>query len=349
MIVNKNIQPYFSIVIPAYNSEETISNTIKSILKQTYQDFQLIIVNDGSQDRTQEIIEQYTSDRIELINTTNGGPGRARNIGISKSIGKYLVLVDADDELERDNLEKRYNILKNQSVDLVIGSYITKVYDSHKIVDEKKNEAPSQYIANHNKFLQTVYPLMDRQLMYVIWNKVYKLEIIKENNIKFPSYKSCEDRLFNIDYFAHVNNCIVSDEVLYIYSFDGKNSLTNKFSENKFETFVEFYVKSSELINSDKEGFASLFLKGVMSSFASLHTESCWLNTKEKLTYIKTALKNDYVRDATNSSVTDSTMKIIFKLIFKVRNHYFHYLISWLVQKSLDTSPIIIERLKRNY
>lgn len=340
---------FFSIVIPAYNCENTISSTIRSILNQTYQNFELIIVNDGSKDKTQNIIEEHLSNRLKLINIPNSGPGKARNIGIKEASGKYLLLVDADDELNKDSLFIKHQVLKDEEVDLVVGSYITEIWDNDQLMDVKKTKTENMILNNHEEFLQQIYPLMEAQLMYVVWNKIYKLEVIKENNVQFPDYKSCEDRLFNLSFFKNVNTCKISNEIFYKYSFDGKNSLTNRYTENKFESFVQFYKKASKLVMEDKEGFASLFLKGVMSYFVSLHTTSSPLTKQEKSSHIKNALNNNFVKEATEISTTNTLMKKVFKIIFKFNITLFHYFISWLIEKTNHINPQLIEKLKRNY
>ena len=123
----------------------------------------------------------------------------------------------------------------NEDIDLIVSSYELNVLDGQEVVDSKKVQVADQRIETHDDFLTHLYSLMNQQLMYVVWNKIYRLDIVKENKIQFPPYKSCEDRLFNIAYFHHVQSCLIMNDIMYSYTFDGKNSLTNKFLENKFE------------------------------------------------------------------------------------------------------------------
>lgn len=343
--------PYFSLVMPAYNCEDTISSTIESILHQTYKDFELIIINDGSTDGTVLAIQQYLDkdSRIKLFTIENSGPGNARNEGINKARGKYLCLIDADDKLEETNLDKRVQLLIKSRADLIIGSYETNVLNNETVVDRKQSLAPDLILDSKSAFLDQIYPLMDKQLMYVIWNKVYRLDIIQQNGILFPPYKSCEDRIFNLQYFEHVNNCLVTSEILYHYSFDGKNSLTNKYLPNKFDTFKEFYLRAVRLVPKDKAGFSALFLKGTMSCFIPLHSETCSLTLSKKASYIKQVLRDEQVQLAASLSVTDGLFKKIMKFLFKIPSMTLHYMVSWCLYKLSMMNPKTIEKLKGSF
>lgn len=343
--------PFFSLVMPAYNCEDTLGLTIDSILAQSFTDFELIIINDGSTDSTEEVIRNYQKldKRIRYQTIPNGGPGNARNVGIKDTKGEFLFLVDADDQLDKNNLEIRAELLKNSQTDLLIGSYQTNILDNNEIVDQKLTIAPDLFFSTKNEFLEHVYPLMEQQLMYVIWNKVYRLDLIKKNKIVFPPYKSCEDRLFNLEYFKYVKKCLVTSKVLYHYSFDGKNSLTNKYFPNKFDTFEEFYVVASELVPKDKPGFSALFLKGTMSCFIPLHSPSCPLSFSKKRKYIKEVLNNKQIQSAAKLSVTSSLFKKIMKSLFLIKITNLHYFVSWFLYKISTLNPKTIEKLKGNF
>lgn len=343
--------PFFSLVMPAYNCEDTIGQTIESILQQSFSDFELMIVNDGSTDQTATVIQRYTEtdSRVRLKSIPNGGPGNARNVGIKKASGKYLFLIDADDQLEQGNLALRAAILEEHQPDLIVGSYETNVMDHEEIVDKRQTIAPDMLLNSKAAFLEQVYPLMDKQLMYVIWNKVYRLDIIQKNNIEFPPYNSCEDRIFNLRYFEHVEKCVVTSQILYHYSFDGKNSLTNKYFPNKYDTFREFYLRAAKLVPTDVEGFSALFLKGTMSCFMPLHSPGCPLSFSEKRRYIKGVLQDKELKRAANKSVTSGLFKKIMKLLFSIPSVGVHYVVSWFLYKLSMLNPRTIEKLKGNF
>src|SRR6056300_1045134 len=101
--------PYFSVVIPLYNKEKFIEDTLKSVLNQTFNDFEVIIVNDGSSDNSLSIVEQFKSEKIRLFTNKNRGLSYTRNFGIKKAKSQYIGFLDADDLWENDFLETVYN------------------------------------------------------------------------------------------------------------------------------------------------------------------------------------------------------------------------------------------------
>lgn len=343
--------PLFSVVMPAYNCENTVGITIESVLNQSFSDFELIVVNDGSIDKTEQILENYRKkdSRIKFKTIQNGGPGNARNKGIELTSGSYLLFIDSDDLMKDDTLKTYANYLKDENTDLIISSYNMNVLDGEEVLDTRKVEAPNQKINNHEEFLDNVYFLMNQQLMYVVWNKVYKLDIIKKYDIQFPPYNSCEDRLFNIRYFNHVKTCKVVMDVLYDYSFDGKNSLTNKYFDNKFDTFVEFYRELLSLTKKNKRGFSALFLKGVMSCIIPLHSNSCPLSYQEKLAYTKRIVNFPDVQKAVDESLEDTKMRKIMKRLFKTKSVAVNYTASKIMYMVSMTSPKTIEKFKRKF
>lgn len=343
--------PLFSIVMPAYNCQNTVGDTIKSVLSQSVSDFELIVVNDGSTDGTEQVLKQHqqNDERVKFMTIPNGGPGNARNKGIEVAGGKYLLFIDSDDIMRNDTLETYAEHIEEDEWDLIISSYNMKILDGEEVVDTRAVEAPNELLETHEDFLEQVYPLMNKQLMYVVWNKLYKLSIVKEQGIQFPPYKSCEDRLFNIRYFNHVQTCKVVDDILYNYSFDGRNSLTNKYFDNKFDTFVEFYRELLALTEKNRKGSSALFLKGVMSCIIPLHSESCPLSYREKLKYIKRILQFPDVNQAAEESLTDTKIRKIMKTLFKSKSVQLNYNASKMMYRISTTSPKTIEKFKRKF
>lgn len=345
-------KPFFSIVMPAYNCEKTVGSTIESLRKQTFTDFELIVVNDGSTDQTKSVLEGYRKDdnRIKVYSIPNGGPGSARNQGIKKAEGTYLLLIDADDAISSETLGTYAAYLKqNKKLDLIISSYEMNVMDKEEVVDIRLVEAPSHSIDTHEEFLEMIYPLMNKQLMYVIWNKVYRLDIVKQYHIHFPEYKSCEDRLFNIAYFKYVNKCMIVKDVLYHYSFDGKNSLTNQYLPNKFSTFVEFYHQLLKLTTKNEKGSSALFLKGVMSCIIPIHSPLCPLNYREKMKYTKNIVTDPTVIEAADKSLTDTKIRLIMRFLFQTKSAVINYYASKMMYIISNISPKTIEKFKQKF
>lgn len=182
-----------SIIMPVYNGENFIETTLKDIKKQTYSNWELICVNDGSTDKTYEIIKEASIDnsRIKILNMNHIGAGAARNIGFESSLGEYVIFLDSDDNYESTLIETMYNTAKKVNADLCICDF--KVYDlsSNKEM-EKKNDVPSEPFSlkqlNDNAFCDcAVSP----------WNKLIKRKLIIDNNIQFQNFSSSNDLFFS--------------------------------------------------------------------------------------------------------------------------------------------------------
>lgn len=203
-----------SIVIPIYNSEKYIDNFLNILLKQIdkKQD-EIILINDGSKDTSEEKCKKYQEkykENIQLYTTTNGGPSKARNYGLKKANGKYLIFLDIDDCIENNYIEE---MLKHiEKFDLVICGY-------NLIKVDKKEKAIINMSSQEIKKENIISLLKNNQMLNTLWNKIYKLDIIKENNIKFDEKEfRGEDLLFNLDYIANLKKSIlIIDEILYNY------------------------------------------------------------------------------------------------------------------------------------
>lgn len=313
--------PKFSIIIPVYNAEMTITKTIDVLKELDDLTFEVLLINDGSRDNTEKVIKDSIGDdeRFLLFTKKNEGPGLARNYGIEHSKGDYLLFFDADDYPEKTIL-KDYSgfISDNLKLDLIISSFTFRTLNQEKIVDEKKYLVDEYIYSSNKEFLSDMYELMSKQLMYVVWNKCYRRDIIINHNIRFKNYRSCEDRIFNLDYYKYCSLVVMNPKVEYIYEFDGGQGITNQYNKDKFATFKEFYERGNAITNNENiEGMAALLLKGTTSVIFSI-LETGEINRKQKKIEINSILNDASIIEAKKSAVTDTTAKKITKLLFNM-------------------------------
>jgi glycosyltransferase involved in cell wall biosynthesis len=215
--------------MPAYNAEKTISKAIQSVLEQSYKDFELIIVNDGSTDSTEDIVLSWRlrDSRIKNISISNGGVSNARNIALSNSSGEFVAFIDADDEMEAGFIEKMINKMSDEC-DLVCCGYNiisnTGEYLFGLEVDEGKYD-----LRNYYKGIEL---LQEQKLFNWLCNKLFRLSIIKENDILLdPAVKMGEDFLFVVDYITNMKGllyCIPNKLYRYTLSPTGAQAKLNK-------------------------------------------------------------------------------------------------------------------------
>lgn len=205
-----------SVIIPVYNSESSIISCLNSVKQQTYVNFEVVIVNDGSTDNTQKLIEEFIENdsRFILLNQTNHGVSVSRNIGIDKASGEFITFLDSDDELLKTYLEdliKDYQSKPN--VDLVCQGLI-KVFDNKKCVfKNEKNNIYKSYDYN-SLFKDAEITLKGNPVA-----KLYKSKIILDNNLKFKTNITYnEDKIFVLEYIYYCDgNILFSDKCNYKY------------------------------------------------------------------------------------------------------------------------------------
>jgi glycosyltransferase involved in cell wall biosynthesis len=244
-------KPLVSVVIPVYNAGKFLKPTIESILKQTYRNFELILVDDGATDGSGIICDKFAIKykNINVIHEKNSGISVARNTGIANSKGFFIAFCDHDDEYSPNYLEKAIQSMCNSNVDLLKFNYKTiEVTQNKKIESIIKGNLGrmriSQVLQNYSAFNQCIRAL---------WNGLYKADIIKKNKIFFdPFYKTgVEDYDFNLKYLRQCKMIQFTDDTLFFHYKRENQSADTYFSENKLLSWIKMQEKEQEfLINS---------------------------------------------------------------------------------------------------
>lgn len=217
-----------SIIMPVYNSEKYIAEAIESVCTQSYENWELLIVNDGSTDHTSEILDHYAKidSRIKVFHRKNEGVSMARNFALNQINGEYVTFIDSDDVYHLKHLERQIQVFKQYS-DCDI------VFSRHKEFrgELNKNEAVTSgkvEIWNDN-ILQKVISDSNN---HFVWNAMIKSEIAKKEI--FSSIRFAEDYCYIRDCVWNCKKMAVLDEVLYFYRRDNENAMTNHFFSEKY-------------------------------------------------------------------------------------------------------------------
>ena len=214
-----------SVIVPAYNVENTLEKCLESISKQTFKDYEVILVDDGSIDGTSELVD-ILSEKYHFVKSfhkENGGLGSARNYGIGKSKGKYICFVDSDDYIYPEYLETLYRGVFDLKTDICICGYI---------YDDNKNET---HISPKSKMTTGVELIKEfaygNSFLYFAWNKLYKMSIINKMTMLFENRHCAEDMYFNCIYYQYVERACILSDCLYSYSVN-LSSLSNGRRDN---------------------------------------------------------------------------------------------------------------------
>lgn len=212
--------PIISVIVPVYNAQQTLRRCIDSILMQSFGDFELIMVNDGSQDKSLEICKWYQDrdGRVKFIHKPNGGVSSARNVGLQLAQGEYITFVDSDDALANCFLE---NLLVSSEYDLVLSSFITSPHLETIIFDE-------EVFLTEIEIGRCIMKYATKGFSYP-WGKLFKGSIIKKYNLRFDTSLSLgEDTKFVNEYLLHVKLIKLTSYPGYIYTKGIVGSLSRK-------------------------------------------------------------------------------------------------------------------------
>lgn len=270
-------QPKISIIVPVYNSEKYLCSCIDSILLQTFSNFELILVDDGSKDLSPTICDNYAlkDNRVKVVHKENGGVSSARNIGISVAGGGYLCFFDSDDTVEPNALQVMYDIINKDNIDLVIAGYNRYDENGNKIfgMSPKDVEALSIEAA-----LKEMYCPKDKEYQGYLWNKMFRSDIISESALTFnESIAFNEDRLFITQYI-----CASSRKVAYtttpVYNYvirqSGAMGALKQGYNPLYATDFDAYVMMKECVfnYSNNRELRKLSKRGICISYIENHS-----------------------------------------------------------------------------
>lgn len=302
-----------SVIIPIYNMEKYISNSLENLMNQTFTEFEVILVNDGSTDNSEFLCDEFAKrdKRVQVIHKKNEGAGYARNKGIEVATGKYLVFIDIDDILEVNMLEKMYYNIEKYNVDLVICNHNS--FKDDKKIKLIKNINENIKVDGTDNCRKTYLNLLKESKIQTPWDKIYKSEIIKSNNLKFPNMKRCQDAAFNCLYFNYVNSYKIIKDSLYNYRENNMKLELLKFPKNYFEIILELDGVYNESISSwgmlDKEAeryLANFLVNSVIQCIRFSFSPKWELSNRERKKYLKKIVENNRVINAIDIYVADS-------------------------------------------
>ena len=219
-----------SIIMPVYNAERFLPETIESLLKQTHKNIEILCVNDGSVDRSMEILNRFSQQdsRIRVFEQKNSGPAAARNLGLENATGEYLMFCDSDDTYEPEMCELMLRALIENDVDFATCDANTIEYN--------KNHGRSHIIINyhHIRYIgkTRLTPWLKTKVNVLLWNKIFKMSIIRANKISFPTGYESDDNAFIWQYLCFADSFYGINRALYNYKILN-NSIMGKIYHGK--------------------------------------------------------------------------------------------------------------------
>lgn len=291
-----------SVIVPIYNSQKRLERCIESILNSQYSALEIILVDDGSTDKSGTICDkiQKKDSRVKVFHIENGGVSKARNFGLKKASGQFIAFIDSDDYVGTEYFyELKNNLIDNES-QLAVGTIVhiwngdfkkDKVFSKEGKVDFRKISKENQelFLEWNKKFL-----------LYGPCNKLYYKEIIWKNNIYFPENMVYgEDLIFNLQYIEHIESISYKRKPEYFYDHGNEDSLTHKYRKNRFENGIKinhslknFFIKKNYWGIEEKKFIYLRIFDDAYNSIFELWNPACKMLLKSKVRRIKEILNN---------------------------------------------------------
>lgn len=269
-----------SVVIPVYNAEKYIGRCMDSVLKQTYKNLEVITVNDGSKDKSLQILlkKQQQDARLHIIDKKNQGVSAARNDGLNSATGDYILFVDADDYLKPDAVEKMLQAIDGENSDCVVFGFEVEgnAVDDLKVLTQLASSGRSK---TPEEILQHVLTIdTQKEILGFTWRYLFNREVIDANGLKFDTaLKISEDYKFIVEYLLHSRGVAVLPEPLYVYVMNS-NSATSKYMPT---------------LNKDMVDVNNWIVKNVYPVAPEVQVEHCGCIANAYLNHVQNITKKD--------------------------------------------------------
>ena len=317
-----------SIIVPVYKSKGTLERCVTSIVEQSYDNLEVILVDDGSTDGSSGLCDKLSKldHRIRVIHKENGGVSSARNTGIENAQGQYILFVDSDDKLEPDCCRECMNLLATHEIDMILfGYYIIKKDSSRAIIPEL--EGTYSFSAYSDQF-ESLY---EHVLLNAPWNKLFIRALV--TNRFDEKYSLGEDLLFNLEYLSKIRNIGIINKPLYTYYDDRDYGLAKIRNDNFIDDCTDRYLKQQQL---SKKMFGKDYYS---SALARTYLDDClaFLNHKigikpyiDDKTILNDTINNEVlIKELKTAKFASLSRKIMRNLIInkhpKLLYYFYHY------------------------
>lgn len=300
-----------SVIVPVYNVEKYLEKCVDSILSQTFKDFEVILVDDGSKDRCGIICDKYESldNRVKVIHKTNGGLSSARNSGLEIASGEYVAFVDSDDWIDKSMYKELYNEAKKHNADIVQCKFIKAKDENVSIYNNESNEA--EVIRN----LEALCNLYNEKCIetVVTWNKLYRRYLF--NDIVFPNGKIHEDQFTTYKLLYKANKVVLVDKELYYYRQTPNSIMNSDFNMSRLD-FLEALDQRMEFFKKINNEF---LYKQTIKTYVNVLKEYYFKcqnskNEEQILKIIREKYKKKFIEYMNNNEVgfKDKVINTIF-------------------------------------
>lgn len=319
------MEPIISVIVPVYNVEKFIKKSIESLINQTFKEFEVLIVDDGSEDKSIEIAKKIASNdnRFIFLTKENGGLSDARNYGIERAKGEYLSFLDSDDYFDSQYLEKMYNKIKKENADICVCD-IELVKENGDFIRIQKN-AYSHTISGEEAFLDDIQTI---SIISMAQNKLYKKELF--DTVEYPKGLYYEDRATTYKLFLNSKKVTFVNETLFFYvQRDGSimNSLNQKKIDDRFLVIdsIKNYLISNNIFDKYEKEFIICYLLNVPLAGSSMIAMYSNEYDREINNFLNKIDNNYFNLENILLLKTNHIKKMVALLLLKLNKNIFRY------------------------
>lgn len=298
----------YSVIIPVYNVENYLHRCINSILTQEYIDLEILLIDNGSEDSSGILCDNY-AERFSNVTTyhiPNHGVSAARNFGLAKAQGEFICFVDADDYLVGNLFSDMENQLDSE-IDLLVFSYYNSLEKNLSETARSSKILPIKGKKDRNQFIDLFTELFLSDMMYTVWNKIYRREFLEEHRIMFEQYELGEDVRFNLNVYRNVNKVYLSQESYYVYVIGRKGSAMSGYNPKRLQYQLEELKLIDSLLsdwNLDSFDFEQkIKARILMSNIYNISKQN--IQVSSKVNYVKDICENKDIKSFIHTEEND--------------------------------------------
>ena len=339
-----------SVIMPCYRVEGYIRRAIDSVLEQTMADFELILVDDGSPDRSGEICDDYArrDGRLRVIHQENRGASAARNAAIDIARGEYLFFCDADDWMEPDMLETLVSLAEETHAQLAVCGFTIDTDTNHDTL-RQTIVAPDAFYPTKEAFRAAAAGLFDNNLLYSPWNKLFPAARVRAIGLRFPD-TFWDDFPFNLGYLRDVESVAVSSRALYHFTRSRVESETARYVPAMYEKREEEDGWMRDLYAywgvDAHEFLARRYAERLVGCVENLTNPQCTLSRPEKLASIRAMLNTPRAREALSLARPQTALLRAMFLPLRKRRVYWTYMQSEVITFTKSHASHLFATLK---
>jgi glycosyltransferase involved in cell wall biosynthesis len=283
-----------TIVVPAFNSERYLPQCLQSLVKQTYENIEILLVDDGSTDGTGKLCDDYArrDDRIRVLHVSHAGVAAGRNSGVSAAGGAYLTFVDSDDVVAPDYISTLYSAANRHRAQISICDYVR--YRDGEEIPEPEGTG-EQLVFRSNQAVEAVYLSKYHGMSWMACGKMYDISLFRERRIQYPAGKLHEDMAVNYRLLYLANKVVLVNQTLYFYRTRSLSIMTKRYSRDRLcvmdftREAIEFFLANNEPHLADLA--ANFHVRNSLRQYA-LAKENCVL-TKEEGKELLASIRRD--------------------------------------------------------